>query len=284
MKRNPAFTALLGALFAVTGMACNSSPSFSPALVAKASPPPFVGKEHGGLVASAASTSRTVVPTPKGVSKSVYQPPDLSYWKCSWKEVEHGDLRSSEVALTFDADWSALYTIPIINALKAQNERATFFITGHFCRKFPRETLALALAGMEIGSHSDTHPRFAKLDKKSIQQQLENAEMSFQERFGQGVKPLFRFPYGESDQASRRTVAAAGYQPIYWSLDSLDSFGKEKSARFIKRRILPRIKGGDIVLMHVSSKGAAEALPAILTALKKRGLKVVPVSELMKAG
>ena len=273
VERNRAFIAALVCLVMASGMSCNSSPS--PAA-------PSTGKTAIKTVASAGTNPRPL--PPPTAPKPLYQPPDLSHWKCHWQEIERGAPESKEVALTFDADWSARYTIPIINALKARHYRATFFITGQFCRNFPKETLALAQSGMEIGSHSDTHPRFAKLDDKSIQRQLDNSDASFRACFGRSVKPLFRFPYGESDKRSRMTVAAAGFQPIYWSLDSLDSFGKEKSAEFVTKRILLRIKAGDIVLMHVSAKGSAEALPGILSVLNKRGLKVVPVSEFMKSG
>ena len=78
------------------------------------------------------------------------------------------------------------------------------------------------------------------------------------------------------------SVAANGYQSVYWSLDSLDAFGARKSADFVAGRINSRIKTGDVVLMHVSSVGSAQALPRIFAHLDTMGAQVVPVSELLR--
>lgn len=136
-------------------------------------------------------------------------------------------------------------------------------------------------AGMEIGSHSCTHPYFTRISDDAIRLQLDRAETIFTATFGAGTKPLFRFPYGDSDPRSRKAVAAAGFQSIYWSLDTLDAFGRQKDATFVRDRTLNRIRAGDIVLMHVSSTGTAEALPEILDALTKRGIRVTPVSDFL---
>ena len=276
MKLNLIYVIPLTCFAALTGWGCNPASSVP---VAKSSPTP----------ARVAVLSKTTITTSAGPNNTLrpttpYAPTDLSHWKCSFREVERGDPKLKAVALTFDADWSAIYTVPIIKALQAHHYRATFFVTGNFCRLYPKATLALAAANMEIGSHSNTHPHFAKISDEKIRKELEDAETSFRALLGHGTKPLFRFPYGESDKRSRMAVANDGFQPIYWSLDSWDAWQQEKTADFVRKRITPRIKAGDIVLMHVSSKGSAEALPSILKALDKRGLKVVPVSAFLKQG
>ena len=188
------------------------------------------------------------------------------------------------VAITFDGDWDASATYAIVESLKRHRVKGTFFITGHFCHQFPRECKALADAGMELGSHSYTHPMFSKISNSQIRRQLEETEGAMRQRFGRGSKPLFRFPSGESDDRSRGVVAKEGFQAIYWSLDSLDAYGEEKSSNFVRQRIINRIKSGDIVLMHVSAHGTANALNDILDHIQNRGLKVVPISEMMREG
>jgi peptidoglycan/xylan/chitin deacetylase (PgdA/CDA1 family) len=205
----------------------------------------------------------------------------LAAWKPVPKQFERAPGTPNLVALTFDAGSDAAAVYSILKTLKAHDARATFFLTGAFCQQFPKEAKAIADAGMELGNHSQTHPRFTRLSEKQIQQQLEASEAAIQKVCGRGGKPLFRFPYGDSDKRTRQAVANAGFQPIYWTLDSLDSVGKPKSAEFIAKRINGKIQGGYITLMHVSSVGSAEALPQIFAHLEERGLKVVPVSELL---
>lgn len=191
-----------------------------------------------------------------------------------------GDMR---VALTFDAGSDAKAVPLILKELQARHVHATFFLTGRFCEKFPEECRAIADAGMELGNHSYRHPHFTRLSATQIRQELDRAEAAIVKACGRGAKPLFRFPYGDCDERTQEIVAAAGYQPIRWTLDSLDSVGKKKSADFVAQRINSRIKPGYITLMHVSCVTSAEALPRIFEQLDSLGARVTPVSELLLA-
>ena len=205
----------------------------------------------------------------------------LAKLRCSPIQIERDETLWRRVALTFDGDWNASATLDIVKALRRRNLKATFFITGHFCHTFPAECRALKDAGMEIGNHSYSHPRFQNISNNQIRRQLANCEDAMSQRFGHATKPLFRFPYGESDSRSCKAVSNAGFQAIYWSLDSLDAFGAEKSADFVLKRVSRRLKPGDIVLMHVSSAGTAAALPHILDELQRKGLRQVCVSDFL---
>lgn len=185
------------------------------------------------------------------------------------------------VALTFDAGSDAKAVSLILKTLEEHHVHATFFLTGRFCEKFPNECRAIADAGMELGNHSYSHPMFTRLTEAQIQSQLDKAEEQIVRVCGRGAKPLFRFPYGDCDNRTQKIVAAAGYQPIRWTLDSLDAFKKPKTADFVVERINSRVKPGYITLMHVSCVTSAEALPRIFEQLDKMGAQVVPVSELL---
>ena len=112
---------------------------------------------------------------------------------------------------------------------------------------------------------------------------MERAEAAIVKVCGRNPKPLFRFPYGDCDRRTRALVAQSGYQAIGWTLDSLDSVGKPKSADFVAKRIITKIKPGYITLMHVSYPQSAQALPRIFAHLDKQGWQAVPVSELLLA-
>ncbi len=228
---------------------------------------------------------QTIQPTvkPTSATKQIEMNP-LINWQRRSEQIERSDPKMKRVAITFDGDWDASATYAIVESLKRHHVKGTFFITGHFCHQFPRECKALADAGMELGSHSYTHPMFSKISDTQIRRQLEETEAAMRQRFGKGAKPLFRFPCGESDDRSRRVVAKEGFQAIYWSLDSLDAYGEEKSSNFVRQRVINRVKSGDIVLMHLSAHGTANALNDILDHIQNQGLKVVPVSEMMKEG
>ena len=135
---------------------------------------------------------------------------------------------------------------------------------------------------MEIGNHSFSHPKFTSLTSKQMLDQLNRAEQTIYKATGKTAKPLFRYPYGAHNKDVAAIVTNAGYQSIYWSVDSLDSVGKKKTPDFLAERVISKLQDGGISLMHVSSVPSAEALPRIFAHLEKEGFKVVPVSELLR--
>ncbi len=207
----------------------------------------------------------------------------LATYKPSPRIFEFQRYAPKQVALTFDAGSDDSAVQAILAALKQHHTRSTFFLTGRFCEQYPDSCRAIGAAGMEIGNHSYSHPRFTKRKEAEIETQLARAEQAISKACGRGAKPLFRFPYGDENKRARHTVAQNGYQAIGWSLDSWDSVGKPKSADFVAKRILAKIKPGNIVLMHVSYPESAKALPRIFAYLDKQGIANVPVSELLLA-
>lgn len=207
--------------------------------------------------------------------------PELARFTPTSSLFMHGDRHASRVALTFDAGSDAKAVPLILKELEARHVHATFFLTGRFCEKFPTECRAIADAGMELGNHSFRHPHFTRLPEAKIREELDTAEEAIVKACGRGAKPLFRFPYGDCDARTQRIVAAAGYQPIGWSLDSLDAFKQPKTADFVVERINSRVQPGYITLMHVSCATSAEALARIFEHLDKMGVQVAPVSELL---
>lgn len=85
------------------------------------------------------------------------------------------------------------------------------------------EIEALAAAGVTIGSHSVTHPNFARLDEARVEQELYESRLTMASRIG--ITPAaFAIPLGQSnnwtsfaDQAARR----AGYLHVYAQSEAL---------------------------------------------------------------
>lgn len=195
-------------------------------------------------------------------------------------EFSSNPAASSEVALTFDASYDDAPLASILSTLTERDCRATFFLTGEFARRYPEGVKRIAGAGMEIGNHSWSHPSFTKLSSADITRQLSRTNALLEQLSGQSPT-LFRPPFGARDARVRRVVAEQGYETIYWALDSWDSVRKGITAKEIEQRVLSRVQPGDVVLLHIGSRPTADALPAIMRGLDERGLRVVPVSELM---
>jgi peptidoglycan/xylan/chitin deacetylase (PgdA/CDA1 family) len=68
----------------------------------------------------------------------------------------------------------------------------------------------LAAAGMEIGSHSTTHPRLVSIEAGQLEAEVRNSRESIGELVGAPIRG-FAYPYGSMDAAARDAVRDAGY-------------------------------------------------------------------------
>jgi len=188
------------------------------------------------------------------------------------------------VSLTFDAGASSKPTPDLLDTLKAAGLHVTFFLTGKWCEENEALVRRIHDEGHEIANHTYSHPDLRKLDDSAIKSEIEKTDEIVLRITGAHCAPYLRPPYGARDKRVLRIASEAGYTPIYWSLDSWDSFKKGITPQEISRRVLGRVQGGDIVLMHCGSQATADALPGLIRELESRGLRIVTVTELLRGG
>jgi len=197
--------------------------------------------------------------------------------------IERGNTAQPRVAITLDAGAGSAPTGRMLDALAERNIRITFFLTGKWMQQNPDLTRRIVADGHELANHSFNHGDFRDLDDMTLRFELDSTEEAARNISGASTRPFFRPPYGAYDKRVLQQVIGAGYLPIYWTLDSLDSVGEPKTADFLFRRVTERLAGdaanGAIVLMHCGSEPSADALPLILDHFAARGVRVVPVSE-----
>ena len=90
---------------------------------------------------------------------------------------------------------------------------------------------------------------------------------------------LFAPAAGEIDEQVLQAAEDTGYRVILWSVDTIDWQKPPKET--IIERVSAKVTDGSIILMHPTENTAA-ALDEILCLLEEKGLKPVPVSELIK--
>ncbi len=191
------------------------------------------------------------------------------------------DTAEPQVAISFDASWGAEHTPDILDVLDKYNVKTTFFLVNIWLEDYPEMAQEIAKRGHEIGLHSATHPHFCSLSAEQMAEEIKSNFEKIKEITGQSPT-LFRPPFGEYDNTVVETSQNLGYQPIQWSIDSLD--WKDLSSQEIQNRVLKDIGPGDIVLFHNNGLHTAEALEPILQALHDKGLEVVPIKDLLLQG
>lgn len=184
-------------------------------------------------------------------------------------------------SISFDAAWGNEDTRKLIDILAKYKIKTTFFVVGDWVSKYPESVKALADAGHEVMSHSNTHAHYNALSTEEIIADLNAANDKIEAVTG--LRPtLVRCPYGEYDPHVITAVRSIGMEPIQWDVDSLD--WKELSAAEITERVTSRVQPGSIVLFHNAALHTPEALPGILEYLLAQGYTVVPISSLVLQG
>jgi peptidoglycan/xylan/chitin deacetylase (PgdA/CDA1 family) len=202
------------------------------------------------------------------------------------------------VALTFDAGSNADGVSSILHTLSTQQVAASFFLTGNFVNAYPAQAKAMAAAG-RAGDHSISHPHFVTenppLTDAQIRQQVLGAQQMIKTVTGADPAPWFRFPFGEYNARTLALVNSAGFVPVGWTVDTLGWQGTSggQSVQTVVSRVLAGLRPGEIVLMHCGSGGNdpndhstldADALPAVISALKARGYQFVTIDALQGLG
>lgn len=188
------------------------------------------------------------------------------------------DTPEKQVAISFDAAWGADKTQGILDILKEFDVTATFFLVGFWVDDYGDKVKAIDEAGMEIGTHSNTHPDMIKLDKATMKSELETCIGKIKNVTGKDVK-LFRAPFGSYNNNLIETADSLGLKTIQWDVDSLD--WKGLSANDISKRVLSRVKNGSIILMHNNSDHVLDGLRLILNRLKLQGYKITSIGQLV---
>ena len=131
------------------------------------------------------------------------------------------DTTDKKVALSFDAAWGNEDTKEILDILKKENVKVTFFMTGGWVDAYPDDEKQIAAAGHDLANHSEHHKQMSKLSKKECIKEIEDVHNRVKELTGREMN-LFRPPYGDYNNNLIEIVNEMDYYPIQWDVDILD--------------------------------------------------------------
>ena len=191
----------------------------------------------------------------------------------------------AHVALTFDDGPDPESTPMFAEVLAARGIRVTFFMLGRMVAAAPELARNLAGAGHEIGVHGWDHrylplrgPRETRTDLRRATDLIASVT---------GTRPtLFRPPYGVLSGPALVAARELGLTPLLWG-----AWGREWTAgatpESVFQTLAGDLDGGVTVLLHDSGctsppgswQAGLGALPLLLDACERRGLRVGPVRE-----
>ncbi|KAL1923944.1 uncharacterized protein VTP21DRAFT_6979 [Calcarisporiella thermophila] len=123
-------------------------------------------------------------------------------------------------ALTFD-DGPTEFTPALLDFLKQNNLKVTFFLMGSQVRKLPEFVKRAFADGHELAGHTWSHTPLTTLTNEQIIAELKWTEEVIFQTVGKRIK-YFRPPQGDMDDRVRDIAAQLGYKIFQWDVDTND--------------------------------------------------------------
>ena len=202
------------------------------------------------------------------------------------KPIYSVNVNTPAIGLTFDISWGEKTAEPILDILKKEGVKATFFLSSPWADKHQPLVMRMVADGHEIGSHGNRHIDLDTLGTAELENEIIKSQKVL-ERITQQKIRLIRTPNGAYNNKVIATANQLGYRVIQWSVDSLD--WKRPGSNAVINNVLngsragSGAKAGDIILFHASDSApdTVQALPVIIQQLKNKGLSLIPVGELL---
>lgn len=213
----------------------------------------------------------------------------------------HSGFHPKTVALTFDDGPAEPYTSQILDILKSNGVKGTFFVLGEHVLEHPELLRRIYNEGHDIGNHSFSHPDLSLVSKNRVVLELNAAQRAIQSVLGRSVT-LFRPPYvSETSPLSPQefrvlniardlgytTVGIANNGRDWIQYDEReDGTEFERTGADIAEEILSKIEvmPGNSILLHDGPKErekSVEAVGILIPKLRAMGYSFVTAHELM---
>lgn len=185
------------------------------------------------------------------------------------------------VALTFDDGPDLRYTTAILDILKEEGVKATFFVVGTQVDKYPEVVQRMVEEGHAVGNHSYRHKDLSKLSASQILAEIRKTDKALEEALGT-TPLLFRAPYGAVSDTLKKTLAKHDRRLVGWTVDTRDWSGTSIAdmREMIRNEALP----DGIILMHsFGSKHIAntvEMLSDVIRDLRELDFSFVTADEI----
>jgi len=191
-----------------------------------------------------------------------------------------GDERYEKVSLTFNISWGDEKVHDILSVLTEHDVTATFFLSGEWAEKHPDIVEKIADNKHEIGMLGYRYKSYVEQEIEDVRQDLYLAQETFQKLNYDDIT-LLRAPSGHLNEEVVEIAKNIGFTVVHWNVNPND--WENPGTEEIVQQTIENTSNGDIILLHASdvAKQTATALNIIIPELKKKGLHLVTISELM---
>ncbi|MEH1909381.1 MAG: polysaccharide deacetylase family protein [Nostoc sp.] len=199
--------------------------------------------------------------------------------------VYQAKLKANEkvIALSFDDGPGPKNTAQILEILKKNQIKATFFMVGEMVKYFPQVAKQVAADGHVIGNHT-WHHWYRQMDLATAASEIDRTAEIIYKTTGEKTT-LFRPPGGFLNNGLAEYAKNKKYAVMMWSEESGDAERRSPQVPMLVKNVLKYAKPGAIVLLHDGGGNrskSVKALPEMIAGLKAQGYRFVTIPQLLE--
>lgn len=155
------------------------------------------------------------------------------------------------LALTFDDGPNPLFTPELLDILSAHHVKATFFVLGSQASRNPGLIRRMSEEGHLIGIHNYVHRSNALMTPWGVWRQIRHSAQAIAGITGD-LPRYYRPPWGIINLGDLLLLRAR-LRLVLWSV-MVGDWRARGDAHKLKRRLLSKIKGGAVIVLHDSGE------------------------------
>lgn len=238
------------------------------------------------------SVTQTSASTPAGINA------DSEKYSNASKAIFAGP-KKMHVSITFDDGYDRTAIKKVLDVLKEENLKATFFVIGKNLNNNTDLWKRAVKEGHEICNHTYYHQLLGKMSDDKIIKEITDWEEAAEKVLGKEYLarmkqdfPFIRLPGGDGNNNKRILYLAQsqGYKVIGWDTDSYtgvirqmvkDKQPKDAIGKQVSVYIPKAAKKGSIILMHFNAYDTTY-LKQTIKGLQDKGYEIKSISEIIK--
>ncbi|GFN31843.1 polysaccharide deacetylase family protein [Paenibacillus xylaniclasticus] len=191
-----------------------------------------------------------------------------------------GNPNKRMVSLMINVAWGNEYIEPILNTLKREKVKATFFLDGSWLNKYRDLAQQIQEAGHEMSNHAYSHPNMSQLSRNAQLREIEKTQQLLESVLGVKDNRWFAPPSGDFNQLTVQIAHNLGLRTVLWTIDTID--WRKPLPSTIVSRVRNKLEPGALILMHPTAS-TRDALADVISVIKSKGYQLGTVSETLSS-
>lgn len=194
-------------------------------------------------------------------------------------ELGHGPRTGTAVALTFHGSGTPQLAEELLALVDRARVPVTVLAVGTWLAQNPATAARILAGGHELGNHTMHHLAMRTLPPTQADREVADCAGVLTRVTGSPRRWFRASGTQHTTPVIRAAAGRSGYSAcLSYDVDGLD--WQDPPASTVRAAVLDAVRPGSVVSLHLGHRVTIEALPAILTGLRTRGLVPVTCSRL----